>query len=55
MTDTIFEPAAFYRRMLMEHSPEKRFLMGVRMRAVRRASAGQDKPYLRILRRFVPE
>ena len=26
-----------------------------RMRAVRRASAGQDTPYLRILRRFVPE
>ena len=25
------------------------------MRAVRRASAGQDTPYLRILRRFVPE
>ena len=26
-----------------------------RMRAVRRAGAGQDTPYLRILRRFVPE
>ena len=26
-----------------------------RLRAVRRASAGQDTPYLRILRRYVPE
>ena len=26
-----------------------------RMRAVRRAGVGQDTPYLRILRRFVPE
>ena len=26
-----------------------------RMRAVRRVGAGQDTPYLRILRQFVPE
>lgn len=35
--------------------PDDWLALRVRMREVRRASAGQDTPYLRILRRYVPE
>ena len=35
--------------------PDDWLALRERMRAVRRAGAGQDTPYLRILRRFVPE
>lgn len=35
--------------------PEDWLALRERMRGVRRASAGQDTSYLRILRRFVPE
>ncbi len=35
--------------------PDDWLALRERMRAVRRASAGQDTPYLRILRRWVPE
>ncbi len=35
--------------------PDDWFALRERMRAVRRAGAGQDTPCLRILRRFVPE
>ena len=35
--------------------PDDWLALPERMRAVRRAGAGQDTPYLRILRRFVPD
>ena len=35
--------------------PEDWLALRERMRGVRRESAGQDTPYLRLLRRFVPE
>ena len=35
--------------------PEDWLALRARMRAVRRAGAGQDTPYLRFLRRYVPE
>ena len=35
--------------------PDDWLALQERMRAVRRASAGQDTPYLRMLGRYVPE
>ena len=35
--------------------PDDWLALRERMRAVRRAGAGQDTPYLRIIRRYVPE